>query len=87
MVLFTSGSYEGAQREHIYSDEIDEGIVATEDDEGGEEVSSKRDNPDAQRESAAEQETPASSIFGDIGVFRDFFLAAFSDGYHNVRML
>lgn len=23
-------------------------------------------------------------VFGDIGVFRDFFLAAFSDGYHTV---
>jgi len=26
----------------------------------------------------------SSNVFGDIAVFRDFFLAAFSDGYYNV---
>lgn len=25
-----------------------------------------------------------SSMFGDVSIFRDFFLAAFSDGYNNV---
>lgn len=36
-----------------------------------------------QRESADHESSPG--MFGDIRVFRDFFLAAFSDGYHNVR--
>lgn len=38
-----------------------------------------------QRE-CVDKETLPFAMFGDIRVFRDFFLAAFSDGYHNVRI-
>ena len=35
---------------------------------------------------SADKETLPFGMFGDMRVFRDFFLAAFSDGYHNVRI-
>ena len=44
------------------------------------------DNGEAQPEKAvSETSSTATSVFSNLNVFRDFFLAAFSDGY-NVRI-
>jgi hypothetical protein len=57
--------------------------------ETAEPLASSKNDPEehgCQREST-DSETSHLGMFGDIRVFRDFFLAAFSDGYHNVRIL
>lgn len=50
----------------------DEGIIA--------------DNPALEpADSTNVEKAKNNSIFGNMDIFRDFFLAAFSDGYYNVR--
>jgi len=86
--LFASDPHEAQQDKLNEDDEMDEGIMMDEEGEAGDEPSSKRADPEGhgnQRDSAADSESSPISMFGDIGVFRDFFLAAFSDGYYNVR--
>jgi hypothetical protein len=51
----------------------DEGIIA------GNPALEPAESPDA------DCKAKNSSIFGNMDIFRDFFLAAFSDGYYNVR--
>ena len=91
--LFSSASHEALRdvRNGDEASDADEGIVMEEGDEEGDEASSKREDPEAchPRESAAQEppSQPSSNMFGDFGVFRDFFLAAFSDGYYNVRII
>ena len=72
----------GPLRDKLNGDAVDEDIIETIDSQ-----SSNRYNPaehGPQRSSADHTATPLG-MFGDLRVFRDFFLAAFSDGYHNVR--
>ena len=59
--------------------------VVEEDDE---EILEMRDDPgqEPHEEKADSRRTsPLKSMFGEVSVFRDFFLAAFSDGYYSVR--
>jgi len=44
------------------------------------------DDPITETQSVREEgrKSPLSSVFGEVTVFRDFFLAAFSDGYSRV---
>jgi len=78
-------SYDAVQDDNIYGDDIDDEGSMMEDDEG-DEASTNRENPEAgHQRDRADQGPSHPTVFGDIGVFRDFFLAAFSDGYYNVR--
>jgi len=54
--------------------EQDEEIVEMRDPEP------RDDKADSRRNSS-----PLMSMFGEVSIFRDFFLAAFSDGYNSVR--
>ena len=40
---------------------------------------------DEKSEQSGGRTSPLLSMFGEVTVFRDFFLAAFSDGYNSVR--
>jgi hypothetical protein len=72
--LFLDASSEKPQD----TDGIDKGIVIPVD-----EIQCHREQ---QRRDEAETETSTGCVMGDIAIFRDFFLAAFSDGYYNVRI-
>lgn len=88
MDIFLRNSYEGLRGKQQIGDFVDEGIV-----EGDEPLLSNKeggghedDTAEGQQRECADRE-PSSPLgmFGEMRVFRDFFLAAFSDGYHNVR--
>jgi hypothetical protein len=70
--LFSSTS---SEKSHV--DETDESIV----------IDEPRNHGELHHRDEAEKESSTGSVIGDISVFRDFFLAAFSDGYNNVRTL
>lgn len=71
--LFSDASFEKLQD----SDETEESIV----------IDDPRDHQEQQNRDEAEKLSYTGSAIGDIAIFRDFFLAAFSDGYYNVRTL
>lgn len=95
--LFSCESYDaslqqGGPYEHEFIE--DEGIVAMDEDVDAAPgpsaaVSSTSDKIlDFQGESSVVNDQSLSQRAScDIGIFRDFFLAAFSDGYHNVGIL
>jgi hypothetical protein len=61
----------------------------TEDDDDVAQDHRDRDDSSFRDESekGASAATANNSILGDFSVFRDFFLAAFSDGYYKVRFV
>lgn len=77
-------SYDALQDDNLYGDDIDDEGSMMEDE--GDEASTNRENPEAGHQGDSADQGPSHpTVFGDIGVFRDFFVAAFSDGYYNVR--
>jgi hypothetical protein len=63
--------------------ENDVGIEITEDDDVAQDYRDDLSLRDEAEKVASS--IPSTSIIGDFSVFRDFFLAAFSDGYYKVR--
>lgn len=53
-------------------------------DDDDEEIVEKRDPAEPQD---GGRNSPLTSMFGEVTIFRDFFFAAFSDGYNSVRGL
>jgi hypothetical protein len=50
-----------------------------------EEIMEIRDpEPRDEKDDPARSSPPVMSMFGEVSIFRDFFLAAFSDGYNSV---
>jgi len=91
MNIFSSESYEGLRDDHYLGDDMDEGIVEGVDEplssnRGGGGQHEDTDEEGQQRECADREPSSPLGMFGEMRVFRDFFLAAFSDGYHNVRL-
>ena len=57
-------------------------------EEDDEEILEMRDpgqEPHEESKADARRTSPLKTMFGEVSVFRDFFLAAFSDGYYSVR--
>ena len=60
--------------------EVDEGILVDDSDDAP-----RGDRSEHRRDEADNESSSTGSVIGDISVFRDFFLAAFADGYYKVR--
>lgn len=74
---------ENDERKHSISSRCDEEIEMTFDDDVAQDLReevSTRDDADKHGSSSG------NNIIGDFAVFRDFFLAAFSDGYYKVSL-
>jgi hypothetical protein len=65
--------------------DVDEGIVVEDDDSRDHLTSLDREHDESsEKTSTAAARLNCGNMLGDMSLFRDFFMAAFSDGYSNV---
>jgi hypothetical protein len=66
--------------------DADEGIVVDDDDDSRDHLPSidREQDESSERTSTAAARLNCGNLLGDLSLFRDFFMVAFSDGYSNV---